>query len=73
MVLALKITFRIFVFDLPPFAASFIIRDMRFRIFFSSLFLTASLLAATQAWAGIIDEVRGSLSQHNSLPRRSRN
>lgn len=39
---------------------------MRFRIFFSSLFLTASLLAATQAWAGIIDEVRGSLSQHNS-------
>ena len=38
---------------------------MRLRIFFSSLFLTVSLLAATRAWAGIIDDVRVSLSQNN--------
>jgi thiol-disulfide isomerase/thioredoxin len=38
---------------------------MRLRIFFSALFLTVSLLAATRAWAGIIDDVRVSLSQNN--------
>ena len=47
-------------FHLLPFCKPIIIEAMRLKIFFS-----VTLLAATSAWAGIVDSVRMSLSQSN--------
>jgi thiol-disulfide isomerase/thioredoxin len=46
--------------NLPPFAKTIIIREMRSRIFLLSI-----LLAASAAWAGIVDNVRFALAQNN--------
>lgn len=46
--------------NLPPFAKTIIIRQMRSRIFLVSI-----LLAASAAWAGIVDNVRFALAQNN--------
>jgi thiol-disulfide isomerase/thioredoxin len=47
-------------FHLPPFLKPIIIGEMRLK-----LFLCILLLAATSAWAGIIDSVRVALSQND--------
>jgi thiol-disulfide isomerase/thioredoxin len=46
--------------DLPPLAKRIIIRKMRSRIVLISI-----LLAASQGWAGIVDNVRIALAQNN--------
>jgi thiol-disulfide isomerase/thioredoxin len=51
--------------DLPLFAWGLIIMRMRLRTLLLSLFITASLLTTSSAWAGIIEDVRTSLSQNN--------